>query len=66
LARGTWDYITTSMIDSRPTGEWLYARDADNVALQKEAAGKWKCCYHNGRLCLQLVERLTPATVNRT
>ncbi|WP_158845971.1 AGE family epimerase/isomerase [Saccharothrix deserti] len=58
LARGTWDYITTSVIDPRPTGEWLYARDPDNTPLPKEVAGMWKCCYHNGRLCLQMVERL--------
>ncbi|MFD0206319.1 MULTISPECIES: AGE family epimerase/isomerase [Saccharothrix] len=58
LARGTWDYIAANMVDPRPTGEWFYARDADNVPLRKEVAGPWKCCYHNGRLCLQLVERL--------
>lgn len=60
LAGDTWDYITTSMIDPRPTGEWLYARGPDDAPLRREAAGMWKCCYHNGRLCLQLVQRLTP------
>jgi cellobiose epimerase len=61
LARDTWDYITTSMIDPRPTGEWLHARNPADEPLPLPAAGPWKCCYHNGRLCLQLVERLTPA-----
>lgn len=58
LARGAWDYITANLIDPRPTGEWLYARDPANVPLRLEAAGMWKCCYHNGRLCLELVSRL--------
>ncbi|WP_367128467.1 AGE family epimerase/isomerase [Saccharothrix sp. HUAS TT1] len=61
LALDTWDYIATGVVDPRPTGEWLYGRDAAGVPLRKEAAGMWKCCYHNGRLCLELVRRLAVA-----
>ncbi|MFD1151754.1 AGE family epimerase/isomerase [Saccharothrix hoggarensis] len=63
LACDTWHYITTDLVDPRPTGEWLSARDSANAPVPMDAAGEWKCCYHNGRACLQLVERLAHAPV---
>lgn len=54
----TWDYIKSHLID-RESGEWFWSIRADGgVNLDDDKAGIWKCPYHNGRMCLELLERL--------
>jgi cellobiose epimerase len=58
-----WDFIEAYLID-REHGEWL--RYVTRDRRRPEETGKedqakvsfWKCPYHNGRACLELVERL--------
>ena len=56
-ARRTWRYIEDSISDKR-NGEWLWGRTADGKTLEKEKGGLWKTPYHNGRACMELMERI--------
>lgn len=57
LAVRTWDYIKARLID--PRGEWRSQIEADGSPTVKPVVEPWKCPYHNGRMCLELVSRLT-------
>ena len=52
-----WDFIKTSLID-RENGEWHWSLRADGtVNREDDKAGFWKCPYHNGRMCMEIIER---------
>ena len=54
-----WTYIKDNLID-REGGEWWWSRDPEgNINRRDDKAGFWKCPYHNSRMCLELIERLT-------
>ena len=39
-------------------GEWFWSLRADGtVNRDEDKAGFWKCPYHNGRMCLEIIER---------
>lgn len=53
-----WEYIKNNLIDN-VHGEWYWSIRHDNsVNLDDDHAGFWKCPYHNGRMCLELIERI--------
>ena len=53
-----WQYIKQNLIDNK-NGEWYWSRHADGTLnLEDDKAGFWKCPYHNGRMCLELIERI--------
>ena len=55
-AKRVWDYIQTYLID-RKNGEWHWSRKLDNTINRAEdKAGFWKCPYHNGRMCIELID----------
>jgi len=52
-----WDYIKAQLIDW-DNGEWHWSRHPDGTLnLDDDKAGFWKCPYHNGRMCLEIIER---------
>lgn len=52
-----WDFIKDHIID-RENGEWFWSLRADGtVNRDDDKAGFWKCPYHNGRMCLEVIER---------
>ena len=52
-----WDYIKQNLIDYE-NGEWHWSRHPDgSLNLTDDKAGFWKCPYHNGRMCLEIIER---------
>ncbi len=54
----TWDFIKDNLID-RENGEWFWSLRADGTTNRcDDKAGFWKCPYHNGRMCLEILERL--------
>ncbi len=56
-AQQCWDYIKTNLIDWEG-GEWYWSRHPDGtINLDDDKAGFWKCPYHNGRMCLEIIER---------
>jgi mannobiose 2-epimerase len=53
-----WQYIKGHLID-RERGEWYWSvREDGTINLDDDHAGFWKCPYHNGRMCLELIERI--------
>lgn len=55
---GAWSYIRERLID-RERGEWFWSvRDDGSVNRDDDKAGFWKCPYHNGRMCLELIVRI--------
>lgn len=53
-----WDYIKENVIDSA-TGEWIEDIEADNTIRSGQAlVHAWKCPYHNGRMCIEMINRL--------
>ncbi|MBQ9215781.1 MAG: AGE family epimerase/isomerase [Prevotella sp.] len=52
-----WAYIKTQLIDW-DNGEWHWSRHPDGTLnTVDDKAGFWKCPYHNGRMCLEVIER---------
>lgn len=53
-----WDFIKGNLID-RENGEWFWSLLPDGTVNRKEdKAGFWKAPYHNGRMCLEIIERV--------
>lgn len=52
-----WRFVRERLID-RAHGEWFWSLRADGtVNRDDDKAGFWKCPYHNGRMCLEIIER---------
>lgn len=52
-----WDFIKKHFLD-KENGEWYWSVRADGTVNQvDDKAGFWKCPYHNGRMCLEVIER---------
>ena len=53
-----WDFIKNHLID-REEGEWFWSLRADgSINRDDDKAGFWKCPYHNGRMCMEIIERV--------
>lgn len=52
-----WSFIKDYMVDEK--GEWHWRLDKNsNIIRTEDKAGPWKCPYHNGRACMELIKRL--------
>ena len=56
-AADIWHYIETVMVDKRPGSEWFWSVDAQGNPHHKPIVEPWKCPYHNGRMCMELIRR---------
>ena len=61
-AEDIWGYIRDYMIDKREGSEWFSGLDVDRKPLGKPIADPWKCPYHNGRMCCEVIRRLRDAS----
>lgn len=61
-AEDIWRYIKNHMIDKRPGSEWFAGLDAEGSPLEKPIVDPWKCPYHNGRMCFEVIRRLGDAS----
>lgn len=58
IAFRSWEFIKQYLIDTID-GEWFWSVDAEGERdTQNDKAGFWKCPYHNGRMCLELMTRI--------
>jgi mannobiose 2-epimerase len=58
LAINTWQFVKDKIIDEI-YGEWYFRVDRSGKPYTEEdKAGIWKCPYHNGRACLEILNRL--------
>ena len=54
----TFNFIRNNLID-QANGEWFWSIKTDgSVNLKDDKAGFWKCPYHNGRMCLEIIRRI--------
>lgn len=54
-----WDFIQNHVIDNK-SGEWIENISPDNTFEPGQAlVHPWKCPYHNGRMCIEMIQRLS-------
>ncbi len=54
---GVWQFTQAHILD-RQGGEWAWGVEADHALMAgQDKAGLWKCPYHNGRACLEILRR---------
>ncbi len=59
LAVDIWQYIQLDIKDEKG-GEWIWGRRKNgSLLLQEDKAGPWKAPYHNGRMCIEMIRRLS-------
>ena len=56
-AEDIWAYIRDNLVDKR-CSEWYWALDENRKPLDKPIVEPWKCPYHNGRMCFEVVKRI--------
>lgn len=56
-AADVWHYICDKLVDKREGSEWFWSVDNDGHPFHKPIVEPWKCPYHNGRMCLELMRR---------
>jgi mannobiose 2-epimerase len=57
-AESCWQYIQHHLVD-KTNGEWHWSINSDGtINTADDKAGFWKCPYHNGRMCMEMIERL--------
>ena len=49
-------YITEHFVDKK-NGGWYSYVDQSGIPGRADKAGFWVCPYHNGRMCLEVIER---------
>lgn len=61
---GSWEFVKKH-IRNKQYGEWYWGVDEHlNPMNGEDKAGFWKCPYHNGRACIELIKRID-ATINK-
>ena len=71
-ALNVWEYIKENVIENRQENinvgnncpddscgkEWYEVLDAEGTPYNKPMVQPWKCPYHNGRMCMEVIKRL--------
>ena len=57
-AETLWDFVEESLIDKREGSEWFWEVSPDGTPSKKPIVEPWKCPYHNGRMCFELMKIL--------
>lgn len=57
-AADIWDFIQDNIVDSDSKGEWFQEKDSPEGE-KLPMVSPWKCPYHNGRMCLEMINRLS-------
>jgi mannobiose 2-epimerase len=52
-----WDFIATHVVD-QTHGEWYNLLARNGTVLSRDKVSLWKCPYHDGRACMELLSRL--------
>lgn len=57
-SKAIWQYIKEYVIDKRRASEWFWLLDEKGRPYEnKPIVEPWKCPYHNGRMCLEVIRR---------
>ncbi len=53
-----FDYIEEKLVDNRKGSEWFWCLDENGEpSTRQPIVEPWKCPYHNGRMCMELINR---------
>jgi cellobiose epimerase len=58
MLQQVWTYIKARLIDPREGSEWFWSVSDKGEPAIKPIVEPWKCPYHNGRMCLEIIARL--------
>lgn len=53
----SWNFVKKHLKD-QTNDEWLWGVDEHLKPMDEVKAGFWKCPYHNGRACIELIKRI--------
>jgi len=56
-AMNGWNYTKKYFIDYK-NGGWFSLVDESGVPTGRDKANYWTCPYHNGRMCMEVIERI--------
>lgn len=56
-AADVYHFILDKMVDTCPGSEWFWQTDKYGTPTHKPIVEPWKCPYHNGRMCMELMRR---------
>lgn len=54
---GSWRFTKEHLIDKQ-NGEWFWGVKEDYSIMDEDKVGLWKCPYHNGRACIEIMRRI--------
>ena len=54
----SWKFIQNYIIDQK-NGEWFWGVDTNLKPLKINKVNGWKACYHNGRMCMEMIRRIS-------
>jgi len=57
-SRHSWDFIQARFID-RERGDWFNLLKRDGTPRRRPKVSLWKCPYHSGRSCFEVIERVS-------
>lgn len=58
-ALAEWEFIKAYVVDQRPGSEWFWEVKADGTPIEgRPIVEPWKCPYHNGRMCIEVMRRI--------
>ncbi|MCH5269402.1 MAG: AGE family epimerase/isomerase [Lachnospiraceae bacterium] len=58
-AENIWNFIKTYVVDKRAGSEWfMHVNDIGEPETDKPIVEPWKCPYHNGRMCMEIMRRM--------
>lgn len=61
-SEAVWRYIREHLVDRR-SGEWFESVKEDGSVDERQGlVHAWKCPYHNGRMCIEMIRRLEGET----
>ncbi len=57
LSEKTWKFIQKYQVDHK-NGEWFWLISPEYIVQPMVKVSAWKCPYHNGRMCMEMIRRL--------
>ena len=59
-AEDIWGFVKEHFVDKREGSEWFRDLKENGEITEEEAiVDPWKCPYHNGRMCMEIIRRLS-------
>jgi len=59
----SWKFVQQHILDAE-NGEWFWGVNEKYEVMNEDKVGLWKCPYHNGRACIELITRINKIITN--